>query len=520
MNFKLLPIALAVTGVFALTQRPVFAAEADAERSYGDEGYDVIALEPEAPAALARAAEPRGLTIEEVVVTAQKKQEAVSTVPISISAFSGEDLAALGVTDVRDLRNVVPGFNASDSGYNTPVYTLRGVGFNDSTYSATSTVGLYVDEVNLPYSIMSKGATIDLERVEVLKGPQGILYGRNTTGGLINYIAKKPTDTFEAGLSATYGRFNATDLEGYVSGPLTETIKGRLAVRDIRSQDGWQESVTRPGDTLGRQDKQSFRGALEWTASDTLDVRLAAEGWRDRSEPQAPQAIGLKVQQPIVPNTPELVQRLLGVLPPALTSLPVIQSLLAGNLVLAPQVTEYPFLTPQTDDPQLADWSPDVDWRLNDQFISASLRADWSFAEAYKLTGLLSYLDMESKDSELPQTGLNSLNAERRLNAYIRTTAAEIRLSRDAGDDYSWLIGFNGSYDDGYEHAKTYQQTISAAFPVLGTGLSDSVAMFGDQDATQLAVYANGDYRLSETLRASGGMRYTYESVATSAATT
>ncbi|MGB1908238.1 MAG: TonB-dependent receptor plug domain-containing protein, partial [Spongiibacter sp.] len=154
--------------------------------------------------------------IEEVMVTAQKRSQSINDVPISISAFSGSKLDDLGVVDTRDLGNFIPGFTYSDSGYATPIYTLRGVGFNDATYNASSTVGLYVDEVNLPYAVMSKGASLDLERVEVLKGPQGILYGRNTTGGLINYIANKPGDAFEAEISGGYGRFDTRELEGFV----------------------------------------------------------------------------------------------------------------------------------------------------------------------------------------------------------------------------------------------------------------------------------------------------------------
>ena len=121
--------------------------------------------------------------LEEIVVTAQKRSESVNDVPIAISAFTGNRLNELGVTDTRELGNLIPGLTYSDSGYSTPIYTLRGIGFNDATYNATSTVGIYVDEVNLPYAVMSKGANLDIERVEVLKGPLGILYGRNTTGG-------------------------------------------------------------------------------------------------------------------------------------------------------------------------------------------------------------------------------------------------------------------------------------------------------------------------------------------------
>ena len=93
---------------------------------------------------------------------------------------------------------------------------------------------------------MTRGVLFDIERIEVLKGPQGDLYGRNTTAGTINFISNKPTDEFEAGIQGGYDNFETLDLEGYVSGPLTERVNGRLAARRITS-DGWQESVSRPG---------------------------------------------------------------------------------------------------------------------------------------------------------------------------------------------------------------------------------------------------------------------------------
>src|SRR3546814_16373897 len=103
---------------------------------------------------------------------------------------------------------ITPGFTFTKSQDGTPLYTLRGVGFNDYTLGASPAVSVYVDQVPLAFSAFTQGASLDLERVEVLKGPQGILFGQNSTGGAINYIAAKPTRELEAGFSASYGRFD------------------------------------------------------------------------------------------------------------------------------------------------------------------------------------------------------------------------------------------------------------------------------------------------------------------------
>ena len=157
---------------------------------------------------------------------------------------------------------IPPRVEASEGGYGAPVYTLRGVGFPDSTYFASPTTGVYIDEVSMPYSIMSKGPNIDVERVEILKGPQGTLFGRSTTGGAINYIAKKPTDNLEAGVTASYGRFDRKDLEAYVSGPVSDNLRYRFAGRYILQGDPWQYSNTDRSRELGEQDKFLFDPSL------------------------------------------------------------------------------------------------------------------------------------------------------------------------------------------------------------------------------------------------------------------
>lgn len=450
--------------------------------------------------------------IPEVIVTAQKRSESALKVPLSITAFNGEALTERGVMDVRDLQKIVPGFSAAESGYNTPIFTLRGVGYNDSTYFATSTVGVYLDEFNLPYSIMAKGPLLDVQRIEVLKGPQGTLYGRNTTGGLINYVANKPTEVFEAGVTAGYSSYSNYDLEGFVSGPLTDTLSGRLAVRELYADEGWQVSNTRADDRLGQKDKTALRGQLEWQPGDNVSFRLLLDGWRDRSEPQAPQPTALRVQNPLVPSTPEFLQQLLQVLPSSVISLPIVESLATGNVILAPEVADYPFLGIGYDNPRTADWAPGTDWRLHDQFYHLGLRSEWQVSDAAKLTTLINHLDVESDGSRVPMTGFDTLNVERELNASIRSSSIEVRLDYDA-DEIRWIGGFNASKDRAVEDDRTLQITTSGGFPIplLGQGLGDSLGLYAKQNAEQIAGFVNADWELSDTLSLSGGLRYTHE---------
>ena len=155
--------------------------------------------------------------VGEIVVTAQKRQQSINDVGMSITAASGEQLAARGVADTSQLTKVVPGFNYNETAQASPVYTIRGIGYQDSSIAASPAVTVYVDEVPIPYSGGTLGAALDLERVEVLKGPQGTLFGSNSTGGAINYIAAKPTERLAAGANLRYGRFNTVDTSGFAT---------------------------------------------------------------------------------------------------------------------------------------------------------------------------------------------------------------------------------------------------------------------------------------------------------------
>ncbi len=426
----------------------------------------------------------RNPLIEEIVVTAQKKSESINDVPIAISAFTGDTLKTLGMTDTRDLGKIVPGFNASDSGYNTPVYTLRGVGFNDTTYTATSTVGVYEDEVNLPYSIMTKGAALDLQRVEVLKGPQGILYGRNTTGGAINYIANKPTETFEAGLSGTYGRFNTADAEGFVSGQLTSELNGRLAGKVVHSWDGNQFSNTRPDDTLGKQDKQSARGILEWAANDQLSFRFVGEFWSDDSQPRAAQVIFISEQNGSDPR----------------------------GLFLPARARNYPTISQSDADPQVADWNPDGHWQLHDRFFLSSARTDWKVSNEINFTGLVSAMRVESNKSSIPQSGFDFNNAEQVIDAHINTGALEMRLSSDTDSDIDWMVGTNLSRDTASEAHLELVDSLSAVFPDPVTGqstLANRLLIRGKPATNQYAGFLNTGFKFAEAFKLTVGGRFT-----------
>jgi iron complex outermembrane receptor protein len=228
-----------------------------------------------------------GQALEEIVVTAQKREQGANDVGITMNAFTGEMLQDYGFATAEDIAMLTPGLTVNETAATgVPLYTIRGVGYQDYSTAASSTVGLYFDEVAAPYTVMSRGLMFDINRVEVLKGPQGDLYGRNTTAGQINFVSNKPTDDFQAGVRAGYGSYSAMDLEGFVSGGFSDSVRGRVAVRAVQSGEGWQKSTTR-NDELGELDTMAIRAMLDFDLGENASLLLNVHYVDDQSENRA-----------------------------------------------------------------------------------------------------------------------------------------------------------------------------------------------------------------------------------------
>src|SRR5690606_26518502 len=184
----------------------------------------VVAAELAAPAAHSQDAHPASTEAEELVVTAQKREQSIQDVSMSISAFSGDAVRDLGFQSAIDIVNQVPNLALRDVG-TVPILTLRGNSIIDFGDGNESPVGFYVDEVYRSTLAGQQNQIYDIERVEVLRGPQGTLYGRNTTAGLVHFISRKPTDELDGYLDFQYGSFNQRILEGALGGPLGDRMR-------------------------------------------------------------------------------------------------------------------------------------------------------------------------------------------------------------------------------------------------------------------------------------------------------
>ena len=227
----------------------------------------------------------------DIIVTAQKRAQSINSVGLTIQAASGEQLLSRGIAGPSDLAKLVPGFTYTQSIYSTPVYTLRGIGLYDATFGASPSVSIYTDQIPRNVPVMSDALDLDIERIEVLKGPQGTLFGQSSTGGAINYIAGKPTRNLRAGFYTSYERFNRLEASGYISGPLGDKVAARLAVKGVTGG-AWQRSLSRPSDENGATRKIMGRLTIDLNPTDNIKIQLMATGSKDRSDPLAPQYDG------------------------------------------------------------------------------------------------------------------------------------------------------------------------------------------------------------------------------------
>jgi len=245
-------------------------------------------------------AEVGGVGISDIVVTAQRRAENVQSVPISVAAFGGQALKERGITDVAAMANLTPSVQLTNSSqfFSSPSMLsgfIRGIGQDEFAINFEPGVGTYIDGVYLARAAGSNFDLMDVERIEILKGPQGTLFGRNTIGGAISVVTRDPAEKFGAQGTVTAGRFGRFDVGGIIDLPISDELTSSISFSS-KHRDGWQERRTFPGsasftvdtprsfehtrftayDSAGGIGEQSVRGKLKWQHGD-LTLRLSAD---------------------------------------------------------------------------------------------------------------------------------------------------------------------------------------------------------------------------------------------------
>jgi iron complex outermembrane receptor protein len=225
--------------------------------------------------------------LDRVIVTGRLRDELLQDTPASISVVSGEELASRHADDLSALQAAVPNvsIHAARPFNNTITATIRGVGQSETVWGVETGVGVYLDDVYIARPQSALLDILDVERIEVLRGPQGTLYGRNTLGGAIRYLTRVPEASFGGQVSATLGDYGRRDAKAILNLPLGSQWRTRVAIGKF-TRDGYGTNLVTGAD-VGARDAAVARIAADWSASDAFDVRLAWDAYRDRSGPRA-----------------------------------------------------------------------------------------------------------------------------------------------------------------------------------------------------------------------------------------
>ncbi|KQZ21990.1 TonB-dependent receptor [Caulobacter sp. Root1472] len=437
-------------------------------------------------------AETPAVQIEEVVVTARRREERLQDTPVAVTALAGEALESRGVESVDQIAKFAPSIRfdgaaaLSGGNYNATVF-IRGVGQNDFAIFSDPGVGVYVDGVYYARSIGGTLDAFDVSRIEVLRGPQGTLFGKNTIGGAVIITTDQPKDEFGGKIEGVTGSYDRLDVKGHVDIPLGEKVAVRLSAARL-TRDGYGKRLL-TGDDLGDRNATAARAQLRWEASDAVTVSLSADYTRAR-EHSAPQKLlvigavpGFAVG-PFMANFNTYVAPGLGITAPN-----------GARTLNTSFLTDSPFTTygtgPNINDLDLWGGSATVDWNLG----------EISFKSITAVRGLKATFARDGDNT--PFTFRETFNHD--VQAQY---SQEFQLSGlSFGERLTWVTGAyvfqERGTDSGY--AKLALGLAPGASP---PPYSPSAAVYTKVTSTTYALFAQGSLSLTDRLSATVGARY------------
>ncbi|MBT7877389.1 MAG: TonB-dependent receptor [Gammaproteobacteria bacterium] len=426
--------------------------------------------------------------IEEIVVTAQKREQSLQDVPIAVTAFSGDMVDDFGFEDTRDVFYQTPNVDVSQYSYSAGI-TIRGNPTLNNALGGEGNVALYFDEVYRPVSFYGGNEILDVERVEVLRGPQGTLFGRNSTSGLVHFISRKPTEEFEGYANVEFGSYETRMFEGALSGPLSDQVRGRLAVK-YHENDGFQRNQGPAGGKLAVKDRWAARGHLDIDLSDAVNLLLSVE----------------------VSDLDDIGQAFnyWGQLDPVTLTQCAPKRIWSGQCVGGGAY----FGLPQFGDPDpdvekpYTEHDPDNgDGKYTLETLAVTAKLSWQLSDSIELVSITGYDGHDrffNTDEDGSATGV--FGGFYQYNDSYTTDgdqySQEFRLS-GALDDTDWMLGL--FYYDNELRSTSHVEALEGlvSFQVPGT--------ISDLETTSWAVFGEYGRSLTETVRLIAGFRYTDE---------
>ena len=447
----------------------------------------------------------QGLMLEEIIVTATKRAEGLQEVPIAISVMSGQEMSAKGLTKMEDLSMYMPNVHVAEASAGTQLF-IRGIG-SGVNYGFEQSVGTFVDGVYFGRGRSARGKFLDIERVEVLKGPQSTLFGKNTVAGALNITTAQPTEEFEGYVSAGYTtELEAMTLTSVISGPLSDSVRGRLAVRGYEDE-GYVRNLAADGVDGPQNESLYVRGTLAIDVNEDWTATIKAEhGYVD-----------ILGRQELISDINLATGPSAGLYGSPLGSTNFEAGF--GYTTYEQNVRDFPLF----DDTESNIFQVTLDGVAADHGIKA-------------IIGYTDYEFTNSLDSDY--SPLKLLNRGR--NEQHEQISAELIISSPSDDKFEYLAGAfyqtEELSNDRYTHIDLSAVgplqngvfgLLNAANPLLGgasfaqavlggnlsaatqSGILDATARsYFNQDADSWSAFAEGTYNVTDTFRVTAGLRY------------
>jgi iron complex outermembrane receptor protein len=413
--------------------------------------------------------------LEDVVVTARRRAENAQDVPIPITALTGNSLEESGQYRLEDLNERLPSLNAQFANPRQTSIAVRGLGNNPANDGLESSVGVYLDDVYLGRPGMANQDLVDLDQVSLLRGPQGTLFGKNTTAGVLNLTTRAPSFKPDGVIESSFGNYDYYQVRGTLSGPISDILAGRISYAKT-SRDGYIDDVT-DGRRLNGVDRSGLRGQLLFKPNDALSVRVIGDYERENS------ACCVSVLYNIGPNNGALLKARLAA---------------AG----ATEIFDPNFLSTSINDAQY----------MQVRQGGGSVQANWRFDGGYNLTSITAYRAWHF----VPTNDADGTSASAITNAGQAVDdeqwSQEVRLASPTGGPLDWVAGIYYFYQ--YQSNLSYTQYGPAAqalygLPAFYNGAYSQVRAYPKTNS--YAAFGQGTWHLTDQWSLTAGLRDTYE---------
>ncbi len=442
--------------------------------------------------------------LEEVVVTAQKRAQSLQDVPLAVSALTGESMLEAGINDIVDLSRQVPSLSVQNSnGVMTSNYRMRRVGNIGNIPNFEPAVGVFLDGAYRSRPLFSSGDMFDIERVEVLRGPQSTLYGKNTTAGVVAIYTKAPADEFEGNARLDAGVIEgASDADLYrfvggVSGPLTDGLRGSLGVSGTQQDHTYESALSASNAEANNLERYAVRGQLQWDATDKLTARLIA-GHMEEDDDTSQADVYFE---------------------------PGSGADTARNLLASAGIAQTCSSNDPTDQRHCSRTSQTTDVKADE----ATLLLDYALDNGWTVTSISSWDWFKFKGSQDDVVQLASPLLKFHDTQESESWQQELRLTSAGGETVDWLGGifyYQNDFDRG-DHGDTYfflEDSDSAALLptiLVGRVLGGPPAPFaapgqngiydGRQDTEYLGIFGQATWNVTEKFAITGGLRWQQE---------